>query len=579
MHSDVPKEITDLVALAPDGQQRRRNLPYIMTVKRKTLFVTALFTVVVIAIAAPTAVGKAHSFYKQLEILGRMFEIIEMYYVEKVEADNMFEYAVGGVLDNLDPHSHYYTAEEYRNLQERYRGDYFGIGIQFDIFDNVLTVLDALEGGPSQRLGLRPGDQIIRIEDEDAVGLDNEQIFERLRGPKGTRVTVTVRRPARDQEWDVNITRDQVEVPSILVATMLDPDVGYMRLSTFSQKGAAQLEEHLRDFEKRGMRALILDLRGNRGGLMSQAIRITDKFLSGGKKILETKGRTANASGENLSTDRDTHPSTPMIVLVDHQSASASEIVAGALQDWDRALVVGQTTFGKALVQNQFPFSDGSALFLTIARYYTPSGRLIQRPYVDGDDEDYFNPDWEALEESTNGNVAESEDGTEPVDRPIFHTDAGRPVYGGGGIVPDIIVDPTKVSSLAMWLYNRRLTFQFATRYVVEHAAALPTDLDAYLERFKVSDAVIDEFIEFLRWPSLREQLDAAQVPLDDETLDEAREDIRMYLEAHIAANVWGLEAGRIVLLRHDHQIQRSLGLIPQAANLMELKLQVAASF
>ena len=551
-----------------------------MTAKRKTLVVTVLIAALAVSIAAgPAAVNKAQGFYKRLEVLGRMFEIIEMYYVEEVAADDMFEHAVGGVLENLDPHSHYYTADEYRTLQERYRGDYFGIGIQFDIFDGVLTVLDSLEGGPSHRLGLRPGDQIVRIEGEDAIGLDNEQIFAQLRGPKGTRVTVTVRRPALDEEWDVNITRDQVEVSSILAATMLEQDVGYVWLSTFSQKGAAQLEEHLRDFEKRGMRAFILDLRGNRGGLMSQAIRITDKFLSGGKKILVTKGRTANASGENLSTDRNTHPATPMIVLVDHQSASASEIVAGALQDWDRALVVGQVTFGKALVQNQFPFNDGSALFLTIARYYTPSGRLIQRPYVDGSDEEYFNPDWEAIEESTDGAVAESEDGEEPLERPLFHTDAGRPVYGGGGIVPDVSIDPTSVSSLAMWLYNRRLTFQFATRYVAENAATLPTDLDAYLDGFSVDDAVIDEFIEFLRWPSLREQLEAAKVPLDDETLDGAREDIRMYLQAHIAGNIWGLQAGRIVLLRYDGQVQQSLALVPQAADLMELKPQVAAGF
>ncbi len=558
-----------------------------MTPKRKTLFTLVLVSAVAVSVAAgPAAINKAQGFYKRLEVLGRMFEIIEMYYVEEVGAEDMFEYAVSGVLENLDPHSHYYTADEYRNLQERYRGDYFGIGIQFDVFDGVLTVLDALQGGPSERLGLRPGDQIVRIEGEDATGLDNEQIFERLRGPKGTRVTVTVRRPALDDEWEVNITRDQVEVSSILAATMLEPDVGYVWLSTFSQKGADQLEEHLRDFEARGMRAFVLDLRGNRGGLMSQAIRITDKFLSGGKKILVTKGRTANASGENLSTDRDTHARTPMIVLVDHQSASASEIVAGALQDWDRALVVGQVTFGKALVQNQFPFDDGSALFLTIARYYTPSGRLIQRPYVDGDDEQYFNPDWDTIAGSPDDTEAAPEDGeataddsTEPLERPLFHTDAGRPVFGGGGIVPDVGIDPTKVSSLAMWLYNRRLTFQFATRYVAKHAATLPADLDTYLDGFVVDDAIVDEFVEFLRYPSLRQQLEAAQVPLDDETLANARDDIRMYLRAHVAANIWGLAAGRIVLLQYDGQVQQSLGLVPQAASLMELKPQVAAGF
>ena len=531
-----------------------------MSLRRKRIL-SALLVVaaVTVAVAGPAVASRTQRLAARLDTLSRMFDIIEAYYVEDVEADELFQNAVQGMLDDLDPHSHYYTSEEYKALRERYRGDYHGIGIQFDIFDGILTVLDALEGGPSEKLGLRPGDQIVKIRGETAVGLDNDKIYDLLRGPKGTRVDVTVRRPALDEEWDVSITRDEVEVPAVLAATMLDSDVGYVWLTTFSEKGADQLERYLEEFEEQGMNAFVLDLRGNRGGLMSQAIRITDKFLDGGKQIVETRGKAPNSDGKNYSTDRDTHPRVPMIILVDHNSASASEIVAGALQDWDRALVVGQLTWGKALVQNQFEFNDGSALFLTIARYYTPSGRLIQRPYIGGDDGDYMDPDWEAIYAARDGDV------------PEFETAAGRPVLGGGGIMPDVEVDPSQAAGLAVWLYNRRYTFQFATRFVSEHSAEIPATFEEYVDDFEVTDVTLDAFIDFLSWPSIRPTLDEAGVPLDDETMTAARDDLRMYIKAHVAANIWGLEAGRIVLLHHDNQVREALGLLPQAADLLSL--------
>ena len=538
-----------------------------MTLQRKRFLTVAAVLLLVAAITAgPAVASRAQRLANRLDTLSRMFDIIEAYYVEDVASDDLFYSAVSGMLEDLDPHSRYYSADEYRTLRERYRGDYHGIGIQFDIFDGILTVLDALEGGPSERLGLRPGDQIVGIGGENAIGLDNDEIYDKLRGPRGTQVEVTVRRPALDEEWDVLITRDEVEVPAVLAATLLNDEVGYVWLSTFSEKGADQIERYLDEFEAEGMTSFILDLRGNRGGLMSQATRITDKFLGGGKQIVETRGKAANSDSEIFSSDRNTHPRVPMIVLVDHNSASASEIVAGALQDWDRALVVGELTFGKALVQNQFEFNDGSALFLTIARYYTPSGRMIQRPYTGGDDQDYMNPDWEAIEAA----------GTE--DLPVHFTSAGREVRGGGGIMPDEIVEPTQVSGLAVWLYNRRYTFQFATRYVADHGAELPATLDEYLDDFDVTDAVLDEFVEFLNWPSIRPTLDEAGVPLDDETLSEAREDLRTYIKAHIAGNVWGLEAGRIVLIERDGQVRGALDLLPRAADLLTLEpVDVAA--
>lgn len=519
----------------------------------------------------------AGDFYTRLEVMSRMLQIIQHSYVDDVEVDEIFDNAIAGVLDNLDPHSKYYTAEEYRELQEQYRGDYAGIGISFELFDGTITVLDALEGGPSEALGLRAGDQIVGINGEDATDTNVEEVYQRLRGPKGTEVDVTVRRPGLDELLAYTITRDTVDIAAVSVATMLTEDIGYLRLGTFSAKASDQIEQSLRDLEAQGMKRLIFDLRANGGGLMVPALQIADKFLSGGKTIVKTMGRTPNANSENVSTDHDTHPSVPMIVLVNRGSASASEIVAGALQDWDRALVVGETTFGKALVQNQFQFKDGSALLLTIARYYTPSGRLIQRPYEGKDAELYHNPelDEDYMESAEIDSLvpieADEQDTLDTEDRPQFHTPSGRIVYGGGGIHPDVVIEPTRVSGLAAAFYRPtiRLYFRFAVDYTTRHAAELPVTFENFQRDFEVDDAMVQDFVDFVRRPEIRKPFDEAGVSLDDETVQKAWEDLRIYIRSDIAAVLWGQEKGREVLLDHDGQIDKAIDLFPQAANLL----------
>ena len=496
----------------------------------------------------------AADFYTRVQVFERMMQIIQHNYVDEVDVDELFDSAIAGALEELDPHSRYYTAEQFQQLQEDYRGDYAGIGIAFELFDfagedQVITVIDALEGGPSAALGLRPGDQIVRINGEDATGTTVQQVYDKLRGPRGTRVDVTVRRPGLDELLDYTITRGRVAIAAIRVATMVAPEVGYIHLGTFSQRTSSQLEAALHELEDRGMRRLILDLRRNGGGLMSQAIQVTDKFLEAGRTILKTHGRTPTSNSDTESTSSDTHPRIPMIVLVNRTSASASEIVSGALQDWDRALIVGETSFGKGLVQNQFQFKDGSALFLTIARYYTPSGRLIQRDYEDKEVEEYFNPDLWDEEQSDE----DSADQTPIEDRPVYHTAAGREVFGGGGIHPDIEIDPTRVSRLALGLYSApfRMAFQFGIEYAALHAAEI-TSFDDYLADFEVTDEIFEQFVEFLRRPYIRKRMDEVSVPLDDEALGQASDDLRIYLKADIAAAIWGQEHGREVLLQRD---------------------------
>ena len=506
--------------------------------------------------------------YSRLQILEDIMEIIDRHYVDDVDVDELFDNATRGVLEALDPHSRYYSAEEFKALEEQYRGDYAGIGVSFEMFDGVLTVLDALDGGPSQALGIRPGDEIIEVEGQSAIGWTVDEVYDRLRGPAGTLVNVTVMRPSLDDLLQYTITRGRVEIAAVSIVAMLNDEVGYIRLNTFSQKTADQVEKALQELENQGMKRLVLDLRGNGGGLMSQALQLTDKFLEGGKVIVETRGRTAVANASEQTTNRYTHPELPMIVLVNRRSASASEIVSGALQDWDRALIVGETTFGKALVQNQFHFRDGSALFLTIARYYTPSGRLIQREYV-GDE--YLNLE---LVDDVRSEDDPEWTGAQAEDRPTYTTAGGRTVYGGGGIHPDIEIEPTRVSRIAALMYRAplRLFFRYGVRYAAGHAAEIPADFDDFNDNFVVTDEMVDDFVAFVRSDGIREPFDENDVALTDEAFDEkAREDIRIYIKSDVAAAVWGGDTGREVLLRYDDQVMRTIELLPQAANLLTL--------
>ena len=525
----------------------------------------------------PELATAAGQMYSRLQTMQAMMEIIESNYVDEVDVDELFDNATRGVLENLDPHSRYYSAEEYEAMQEQYRGDYAGIGVSFEIFDGVLTVLDALDGGPSQRLGIRPGDEIIGVEGQRSIGWDVDMVYDRLRGPQGTTVNVSVRRPGFDELLEYAITRGRVEIAAVSIVGMLNDEVGYIRLNTFSQKTADQVEKALADLEVQGMKRLVLDLRGNGGGLMTQALRLTDKFLDGGKKILETRGRTHDANDSIDTTNRDTHPYFPMIVLVNRGSASASEIVSGALQDWDRALIVGETTFGKALVQNQFRFDDGSALFLTVARYYTPSGRLIQRDYEDI--ELYLNPapvDDVRSEDDPDAPWVSSDD----EERPAYSTAGGRTVYGGGGIHPDIVIEPTRVSALAAYLYRAplRLFFRFGVQYAAEHAAELPASFADFNADFEVSAELIDEFIAVVRSDEMGGgPLDEEGEPLGDDAYAEIREDLRVYIKSDIAAAAWGGDSGRRVLLRFDEQVMKTIDLLPQAANLLTLAASAEA--
>jgi len=490
---------------------------------------------------------------QRLKTLTEVLHIIRGNYVEEVDPAELIDSAIEGLLVDLDPHSNYLDAKRSAETNERYRGEYFGIGISFAIRDGFITVISPIEGSPSDRLGIRAGDRIVKIEGESARGISENDVFEKLRGPEGTKVHVTIERDGRDEPLEIDIVREKIPLRSVPYSFMLEDNTGYVRMILFSANTGDELEAALTRLEAQGMKRLVLDLRGNSGGLLEQAVEVTDKFLDHGKLVVSQKGRISGSNGEHFAVDRDQHPRTPLIVLVDHGSASASEIVAGAVQDWDRGLVVGQTSFGKGLVQRQFRLRDGSALFLTIARYYTPSGRLIQREFKDRESyyaEGHDDVDPNAASDTTLAN------------RPKFFTAGGRVVYGGGGITPDVALAPRELVDIEEEVEIAGLPFSFANAHIGKTGFTYPAGFDRFLTAYEVDDATWRAFVDY----AIKTKPELKRTDLEAERATLARS-----VKREIAGNLWGPSERYRVMLGSDPVLAESIKLFPQASDLLAL--------
>jgi carboxyl-terminal processing protease len=490
--------------------------------------------------------------YEQIKRFMDIFSIVRQYYVEDINAEKVVTGAINGMLEELDPHSIYIEPSKAEQIDERFKGSYFGIGIEFLIKDKILTVISPIAGSPSEALGIRPGDQIVKIDGKSSYGINEEQVYEQLRGPKGTKVTVSIRRYGVENPFDVTIIRDKIPIYSVTTHFIIKDKIGYIYLGLFAQTTLDELEQALDDLEKRGMNALLFDLRGNSGGYLNQAVGIVDKFIPAGKKIVYTRGRRPESNEDFFSTDQDDHPRYPIIVLINEGSASASEIVAGAIQDLDRGLIVGETSFGKGLVQNQIPFKDGSALRITTAKYYTPSGRLIQRSYDKGlaeyYEEGYDDIDPNAIKDSTD-------------QKPVFYTSSGRHVYGGGGITPDIKIKTERTTNLTGNLISQRLFFDFASVYVPKHTE-LGKDFEWYKNRYKINDPVITEFKDFVK---------KKNIEFREEDFNKDLDYIKMMLKSQFATNLWDSKHYYEIRMFEDKQIQQALQYFPSAAKIANI--------
>jgi carboxyl-terminal processing protease len=423
----------------------------------------------------------ARSQYENLELFGFVYEHLMRNYVDELDPEEVIQRAIDAMLEDLDPHSQLLTPEIYEDLMTSTQGQFGGLGIQIVVRDGYPTVVSPIDGTPAARLGIRGGDQIVEIEGESTEGWKSSQAVKHLRGPKGSKVNIGIKRPGRDKVIPFTITRDIIKIESVPYAFMLDEDagVGYVRISNFARTTRSELEDKLSQLEKQGMESLILDLRFNPGGLLSAATDVSELFLDQGDLIVYTQGRLAQQNMNYYASSRAGRKwkSRPLVVLVNGSSASASEILSGAIQDHDIGVVAGQTTFGKGSVQTVFELDETRALKLTTARYYTPSGRSIHRDR---------SRDGELMDDEEEEQLADDE-GPETEIEEVYTTDAGRRVQGGGGIRPDLEIEPTLLSDFAVALERDAIFFHFVNEWLVDHE-------DPGLQ-FEVSDAMVEELI------------------------------------------------------------------------------------
>jgi len=540
---------------------------------RKRYSLINAFLLVMFGIVIGIGINKlisADSIYEQIQKFGDVLSAIQKAYIEETDTGKLTESAIVGMLNNLDPHSMYIPARQFERVMEEFKGKFEGIGISFRIINDTITVIDPIPGGPSARLGILSNDRIIKINDSSAIKWTDERVMKTLRGPKGTKVKVSILRPGVSEILDFIIVRDEISITSIDAAFMISKDVGYISLNQFKETTAEELEKALRKLLSSGMKRLILDLRGNGGGYLEQAVRVVDMFLDGGTKddphiIVYTKGRKAEFEESYSATTGDPYEKIPLIILVNNASASASEIVAGAIQDWDRGLIVGETTFGKGLVQRQWPLRDGSAIRLTVAKYYTPCGRLIQRPYEGKTKEEYQFEAFERQEEEGE-NVEHAKEVKPDTALPVFKTKAGRKVLGGGGITPDYIVKSEKLTGFVQNIWRRNLFYDFSKNYLEGKGLFLRkkygNDYGSFKSKYEITADVINDFKTFVQ---------SKEIKVEDDEYQKAIPFIKNHLKAQIARMIFGLEASIDIMIEIDRQVQKALTLFPEAEKIAKL--------
>ncbi|RLD16377.1 S41 family peptidase [candidate division KSB1 bacterium] len=482
-----------------------------------------------------------------------VLDYINRYYVDSVDWQATGDQAIKGALQTLDPHSIYLSRAEVKAVEESFEGRYQGIGIQFDIVADYPTVIAVIPGSPAAKVGMQAGDQIIKIEGKSTYKMERDSVPKKLKGPKGTAVKVTIKRPGVDKAFDVTLVRDEIPITTVNTYCMVDERTGYVWLNRFATTTSDELEQALDELESKGMRRLVLDLRDNGGGLLRQAVEVVAKFIQGKKLVVFTRGKLKRFN-EKFYTDFPRKVRTfPLILLINHNTASASEIVAGALQDYDRALLVGTNSFGKGLVQNEFGLPDGSRIRITISKYYTPSGRLIQRPYKNISREQYYDELWsDSLK-------------FEPDTSKVFYTSKGRKVYGGGGIQPDVVVAFKNPGKSAVWilkLLENRVFFETVEKWN-SGLKIWSSDFEKFDKKFRVPDAMLVTLKKLAREKGIK---------IPPREFIRQKKYLRNRLKAEIARHFWDSAKYYQILLENDSQLAEALKHFKEAEDLLKIK-------
>ncbi|MDP4276692.1 MAG: S41 family peptidase [Bacteroidota bacterium] len=488
---------------------------------------------------------------------------IKNLYVDNVQEDKLVEEGIKAMVKKLDPHSAYMTAEEMKEMNEPLMGGFDGIGISFNMLNDTLFVVEVIAGGPSEKVGLLPGDRIMTVDGTNIAGVNmsNKDIMKRLKGPKGTMVTLQVKRRANKDWLTFRIIRDKIPLYSLDASFMLDNHTGYIKLNRFGATTVDEFREAFATLKKQGMENLVLDLQSNGGGLMNAAVDLADEFLSGGKCIVYTKGLHSPRM-QSDATSKGLFETGKLVILIDEYSASASEILSGAIQDWDRGLIVGRRSFGKGLVQRPIDLPDGSSLKLTVSRYYTPSGRFIQKPY-----ENIENYSSDLIDRYNRGEMIHADSIHFPDSLKTKTLLNKRTIYGGGGIMPDVFVplDTTKYSHLYKVLITSGTLNRFSLEYIDAHRQdlikAYPTD-DAFDQNFAISDSVMHQLLAFAK-------TDSVGLNKEDSLTDQSL--LKRQLKGFMARDLWKSSDYYKVMSIDNEPLMKALELLNDKKSYAEL--------
>ena len=527
-----------------------------------------------------TRIEKAFSLdnaFEQIQKYSDVLNLVSKYYVDKIDMNALNEAAIVGLLNKLDPHSVYMPPRNVKQSDEEFSGKFEGIGVQFVMNHDSILIEQVLPEGPSEKVGLLPGDKIIQINNKSTKGFTEDSVRNNLRGPKGTKVNISIARAGSAELLSFDITRDVIPLVSVTSHFMVDNKTAYIALTRFIATSHDEMVKALVDLRGQGMQRLVLDLRNNPGGYLEQAVEIADEFLGGTKTIVYTKGRVSSFDEVNVSHPGQSYEKLPLVVLVSNGSASASEIFSGSMQDLDRAPIVGENTFGKGLVQRQFQLSDGSAIRLTISRYYTASGRSIQRPY---DGAKYVKGIQSEDEEDNFGHLNDVTDNDSS--RPKFKTTSGRMIYGGGGITPDFIVKSDTVTRSTINLFAASVFYDYTRDLVSDHGAELHKNYtpDSFVKDYTVSDETLNKIIDKGR-AKINSKHDtvtangvkmaASKPKLDDKEIAIDKVFIKNWIRADLGRQIFGANVSARIRIETDKQFQKAFILVSEAQKMAEL--------
>ncbi|HPY96833.1 MAG TPA: S41 family peptidase [Candidatus Cloacimonadota bacterium] len=508
--------------------------------KNKIIF----YSILIIWIFAGTlifnySIGHAQShndtddLYKYLKLFRDTMYMVKQNYVEELKIQDLFEYAVNGMLNDVDPHTNFMKPEDFEDFQTSTKGEFGGLGITIDKQGEYITVVSPIEGTPAYKMGIIAGDKIVKVDGANVVGISTDDVIKKMRGDKGTKVVITISRPGVNNPLDFEIIRDIIKIKSIPYAFKLDNGIGYVRIRQFNANTTQELRQSIDNLEKEGIRGLLIDLRFNPGGLLNEAVDTVNEFIGPNKLVVSTKGRLDYYNQNYNTRFNRMRTGYPVIVLVNEASASASEIFAGSLQDWDKGLVVGKTTFGKGSVQQLFPLSEGYGIKITISKYYIKSGRCIHKDIND------------KILKGKEVTADEKEMIEKDINEHIYKTVNGRTVYGGGGITPDIEIEQDKLTELEMEIRRLNLFFEYSIDYYTKNKQSITED-------FVATDALIQDFLSFGKNKGLK---------YESSTLDSSYAFIRNSLTSSIIDKKFGEIAGYKAGLAIDRQLMDAISI------------------